>query len=126
MNAPLLDLSYLFEISGGDPTYIYEVLTLFIDTVPANLYALEKTIRESDDFELIHRQAHSLKSSASIVRIRDLYENITRIDVLSREKKGKPEIVTCLDNVLANFNKALPLIEAERGRNIPADRQTPQ
>lgn len=119
MNAPILDLSYLFEISGGDPVYIYEVLTLFIDTVPANLDALEKAIRETDDYELIHRQAHSLKSSASIIRIRDLYDNINRIDQLSRSQKGKAEIVACIENVIANFNKALPLIEAERGRNTP-------
>lgn len=119
MNTPILDLSYLFEVSGGDPNYIYEVLSLFVDTVPPNVYALEKTIRETDDFDLIHRQAHSLKSSASIVKIRDMYDNINRIDLLSREKKNKPEITACMEIVLTNFNKALPLIEAERGRNKP-------
>ena len=123
MNAPLLDLSYLFEVSAGDPTYVYEVLSLYLTTIPENIANLEKTIRETDDFETIHRLAHSLKSSASIIKVREMYEDITRIDSLSREKKGKEEIIARLENVLINFNKAIPLIEAEKGRNKPADRE---
>lgn len=121
MNAPLLDLSYLFDVSGGDPVYVYEVLTLFLETIPANVASLEQTIRETNDYETIHRQAHSLKSSASIIKIRNMYEDISRIDMLSREQTGKAEIVSRMENVLLNFNKALPLIEAEQGRNKPAE-----
>lgn len=122
-NAPLLDLSYLFDISFGEPRYVYDVLTLFLQTFPDGLHNLEKLIRETNDFENIHRQAHTLKSSASIIRIRDVYEDINRIDVLSRHKTGKEEMIARLDNILFNFNKALPLIEAERGRNIPKDQK---
>jgi HPt (histidine-containing phosphotransfer) domain-containing protein len=122
MSTPLLDLSYLFEVSCGDPTYIYEVLSIFLETVPASVETLEQTIRGTDDFEAIHRLAHSLKSSASIIRIRDMYDDVTRIDMLSRESKGKDEIVARLENILINFNKAVPLIEAEKGRNKPADK----
>jgi hypothetical protein len=69
----------------------------------------------------MHRLAHTLKSSASIVKVRDMYENLARIDALSRQKMGKQEIITRIENVLFNFNKALPLIEAERGRNKPPE-----
>lgn len=119
MNAPLLDLSYLFEISYGDPQYVFDVLTLFIETFPPGLVNLEKLIRETDDFDAIHKQAHTLKSSASIIRIRGVYDDITRIDMLSRSGTGKEEIIARLDNILFNFRKALPLIQAERGRNLP-------
>lgn len=118
-NPPLLDLSYLFEISFGDPQYVYDVLSLFVETFPPGLANLEKLIRETDDFDAIHKQAHTLKSSASIIRIRNVFDDITRIDMLSRSKTGKEEIIARLDNVIFNFNKALPLIQAERGRNRP-------
>lgn len=120
MNAPLLDLSYLFEISFGDPRYVYDVLTLFIETFPPGLANLEHLIRETDDFDGIHKQAHTLKSSASIIRIREVFDDISRIDVLARSGTGKEEIIARLDNVLFNFRKALPLIQAERGRNLPS------
>jgi HPt (histidine-containing phosphotransfer) domain-containing protein len=119
MNSPLLDLSYLFEISYGDPQYVFDVLSLFIETFPPGLANLERLVRETDDFDAIHKQAHTLKSSASIIRIREVYDDITRIDMLARGATGKAEIISRLDNVLFNFRKALPLIQAERGRNQP-------
>ena len=117
MNEPILDLSYLFEIASGDPKYVYEVLSLFIETFPAGLQNLERLIRETNDFDAIHKQAHTLKSSASIIRIRQVYDDISRIDVLSRAGSGKEEIIAKLDNILFNFNKAIPLIQGERARN---------
>ncbi len=121
MNEPLLDLSYLFEISGGDPKYVYEVLTLFLDTFPKGVSVLEQLIRETDQYDHIHKQAHTLKSSAGVIRIRQVYSDLARIDALARTESGKEEIIAKLDNILFNFNKALPLIEAERGRNKPKD-----
>ncbi len=121
MNTPLLDLSYLFEISFGDPKYVFDVLSIFIETFPPGLANLEKLIRETDDYDAIHKQAHTLKSSASIVRIREMYDDLSRIDMLSRSETGKTEMIARIDNVLFNFRKALPLIQAERGRNKPAN-----
>ncbi|GAA4460765.1 hypothetical protein GCM10023093_04040 [Nemorincola caseinilytica] len=121
MSAPILDLDYLNEISGGDPKYVYEVLTLFVETFPAGLTNLETLIRETDDYDAIHKQAHTLKSSAGIVRIRGMFDDLSRIDMLARNKSNKEEIVARLDNILFNFNKAIPFIQAERVKCRAAD-----
>lgn len=120
MNPPLLDLSYLFDISCGDPKYVFEVLTLFVETFPNGLANLEKLIRETDDYEAIHKQAHTLKSSAGIIRIRQVYDDISRIDMLARSRGSKAEIIAKMENILFNFNKALPLIQSERGKHRPS------
>jgi len=119
MDTPLLDLSYLQEISGSDSTYIYEVLNLFLDTVPKSLEILDQLIRETDDYDSIQRRAHSLKSSSSVIKVRDMFDNVARIDILARGKSGKEEMRTRMDATLANFNEALPLIRAERKKNKP-------
>jgi HPt (histidine-containing phosphotransfer) domain-containing protein len=121
MNNPLLDLSYLIDTSSGDAKYIYEVLTLFVESFPVGLSNLENLIRNTDDYCAIHKQAHSLKSSASIVQIRDVYEAIAKIDALSREKTGKAEIILNLNIILNNFNKALPLIQSERRKYLSSN-----
>lgn len=121
MNNPLLDLSYLIDTSSGDAKYIYEVLTLFVESFPVGLSNLENLIRNTDDYCAIHKQAHSLKSSASIVQIRDVYEAIAKIDALSREKTGKVEIILNLNIILNNFNKALPLIQSERRKYLSSN-----
>ena len=116
----LLDLSYLQEISGSDSTYIYEVLNLFLDTVPKSLEILEQLIRETDDYDSIQRRAHSLKSSSSVIKVRDMFDNVARIDMLARGKSGKEEMLVRIGATLVNFNEALPLIRAERKKNKPA------
>lgn len=116
MSAPILDLDYLNDISGGDPKYMYEVLTLFVETFPSGLTNLEQLIRETEDYDAIHKQAHTLKSSAGIVRIRGMFDDLSRIDMLARNKSNKDEICARLDNILFNFNKAIPFIQSERVR----------
>jgi HPt (histidine-containing phosphotransfer) domain-containing protein len=119
MNPPLLDLSYLFDISCGDPKYVFEVLTIFVESFPKGLANLEKLIRETDDYEAIHKQAHTLKSSAGIIRIRQVYDDISTIDTLARNRGSKVEIIAKMENILFNFNKAIPLIQSERGKHRP-------
>jgi chemotaxis protein histidine kinase CheA len=113
MNVPILDLSYLQEMSEAD---LYEVLTLFIETFPVGLGNLEHLVRETDDFDAIHKQAHTLKSSAGVVRIRSTFDDLSRIDMLARNKGSKEEMVQRLNNILFHYAKAIPYIQAERAR----------
>ena len=119
MDTPLLDFSYLQEISQNDNTYMYEVITLFLDTVPKSLETLDQLIRETNDFESIQRRAHSLKSSSSVIKVRGMFDNVAKIDLLARDKTGKEEMMTRMADVLTNFNEALPLIKAEKKKNKP-------
>ena len=119
METPLLDLSYLQEISGNDGTYIYEVLNLFLETVPKSLDILEQLIMETDDYDAIQRRAHSLKSSSSVIKIRDMFDNVARIDILARGKSGKDEMKTRINATLINFREALPLIKTEKKKHKP-------
>ncbi len=120
MNKPILDLSYLYDTSSGDSQYIYEVLTLFIESFPVGLNNLEHLIRTTEDYSAIHKQAHALKSSASVVKIKDVYESISKIDALSRINTGKNEITSNLEIVIYSFSKALPIIQSERRKIIQA------
>jgi HPt (histidine-containing phosphotransfer) domain-containing protein len=110
----LLDLSFLIDVSGNDPKYMSEIINIFLGTMPAGLVELEDIIRNSDDWDAIYKQAHFLKSSASIVRTGEVYENLARIEDLAREEKNKPEILALLDRVLDDFNRAHPLLIQEQ------------
>jgi hypothetical protein len=117
METPVIDLSYLHSISGNDSKYMYEVLNLFLSTVPESLAKLEKLVKETDDFDAIHKQAHGLKSSFSIVKVGNIFDDIAAIVLLGRQGSGKDEIEERLDRVMTTFSTALPLITAERDKN---------
>lgn len=118
MTVPILDLSYLQEMSDSD---LYEVLTLFLETFPVGLGNLEHLVRETDDFDAIHKQAHTLKSSAGVVRIRGTFDDLSRIDMLARNSGNKEEMVQRLNNILVHYAKAVPYIQAERARCKPSE-----
>ena len=117
METPLVDFAYLEEISQGDHKYIFEVITLFLDTVPKSLEILDQLIRETNDFDSIQRRAHSLKSSSNVIKVRRMFDNVAAIDHLARKKEGKEEMLTRMADVLSNFNEALPVIKAERKKH---------
>ncbi len=129
MSESLIDFEYLNEISGGDPTYIYELLTIYLDNTPPGIIDLEKLIRDTDDWEAIYKKAHFLKSSAGIVKVRGMYEGLLTIETKGREQlkkiengeatESKETFIRLLEDILAPFNEALPIIEAVRDKNKP-------
>ncbi|XZF12873.1 PAS domain S-box protein [Chitinophagaceae bacterium MMS25-I14] len=118
---PLIDLSYLHELSGNDNGYMYEVLQIFLGTMPEGLEKLENLIRNTDDWESVYRQAHFLKSSVSIVKIRGMYDNLVRIESMAKNEPDKEAITVILDETLAIFKEAHPLLIAEKERNKSGD-----
>jgi CheY-like chemotaxis protein/HPt (histidine-containing phosphotransfer) domain-containing protein len=119
MNA-LVDLSFLRDISGDDPSYIYDVIEIFLTTMPDGLEKLATLINTTDDYESIYRQAHFLKSSVSVVKVRDMYEHLAQIEYLGKQGKDKEEIKRLLSVIEATYSQAHPIIIAEREKHKPA------
>ena len=114
METPLLDLSYLYEVSSNDPKYIYDIISLFMDNVPTQVTKLDTLIASEAEWIVIQKQAHSLKSSVLFVKIRGLYDNFYGIEMLARQQGGREEMRKRMDFILATFNEAVPLLEAEK------------
>ena len=113
--APLIDLSYILEISGNDTSYIGEVIGIFLDTMGSGLPLLSQLVIETTDYEKIHKQAHFLKSSAGIIKVRNNYDNLVKINALSLAKSDLDIIKELVAELLVNFEEARP--ELERMRN---------
>src|SRR5580658_8902637 len=117
MQDPIVDFNFIYDMSDNDSTYVFEVIELFLKNVPAGLARLEQTIRETDDFAIIQKQSHFLKSSANVIKVRGMFDDLVRMESLARAKTGKEEINELLEKLLAVFNEALPVLEAERDKN---------
>lgn len=116
----LVDLSFLYDISDDDSNYIYDVIEIFLTTMPEGLEKLAGLINDTDDYEAIYRQAHFLKSSVSVVKVRDMYDYLAQIEYLGKEKKEKEEIKRLLGILQDIYKEAHPIIIAEREKHKPA------
>ncbi len=105
---PLVDLSYILEILGNDSGYISEVMSIFLDTMKSGLPKLEQLAFETDDYDIIHKQAHFLISSAAIIKVRNNYDNLVKINSMCLSKTGIAEIRSLVKDIKINYEEALP------------------
>jgi HPt (histidine-containing phosphotransfer) domain-containing protein len=116
MQAALLDLNYLYEISSNDHSYIHDVIEIFLGNTPFDVEKLEHLVRDTDDYVSMGRQAHLIKSSASIIKVRNMYDDLVALESMAKQEGPKEQMIAHLDDLLANFKEALPLIHAEEER----------
>ncbi len=114
MNNNIVDFSYLNDLSGGDPAYIKEVLNLFLGTMPDGLKQLGRLVREGSDYDGIYRQAHFLKSSVSVIRVRNMFDNLTKLEALAKAKAAKEEMMPIMEDLETTYNAAHPILLTER------------
>ena len=116
METPILDLSYLYEVSSNDPKYIYDIICLFMDNVPGQIEKLDGLIADNAEWLVIQKQSHSLKSSVLFVKIKGLYDNFYGIEMLARQQNGRDEMRQRMDFIQTTFKEALPLLQAEKDK----------
>ena len=117
MQQELIDFGYLYELSGNDPSYINEVIDLFLGTMPSGLEQLEHLVRNTDNRDGIYRQSHFLKSSVSVIRIRDMFDNLSKLEALARKGGTQEEMIAVLDTLLDTYQEAHPMLLAEKEKN---------
>ncbi len=110
----LIDFGFLQEISGNDPGYIYDVLEIFLGSVPQGIQSLNHLIINTEDWDAIQKQAHTLKSSLGIVRIGNLHELMAKIEERAIKRLDKEAVIALGREISETFNNAMPILEAEK------------
>lgn len=108
-----MDFSYVEDLAGNKPEYMKQVLIIFMENTYPGVDVLKKLIDEKADFEPISKQAHFLKSSVGIIKIKDMYETLKQIEMLGKEKKDREEIERLMTIVLDTFKNAKKIILAK-------------
>ncbi|MBS1687697.1 MAG: PAS domain S-box protein [Bacteroidetes bacterium] len=116
MEQSIVDFSFLYEIADNDPQYIHDVIEIFLSSTPEGLEKLENLIRNTTDWDAIYKQAHFLKSSVSIVKVKDMFEDLAKIEALAKQQSGIDEITALLDKMLAIFKEAHPILLEEMNK----------
>ncbi|WP_276133200.1 Hpt domain-containing protein [Polluticoccus soli] len=124
MQEPLIDFDFLREISGNDPEYMFEVIQIFLDSTPAGIRKLDEMIRDPKNWDDISKQAHSLKSSVSVIKIRGVFEQLAEIEGLTRQKQDlaeteKERVRELMRAIATTFGEAEPVLADEMNKYKP-------
>jgi HPt (histidine-containing phosphotransfer) domain-containing protein len=79
------DLTYLKEISTGDPVIIKKTVDKFLETTPPILDQMDAHLQEEAHYEL-GRCAHKLKSSLAFMGIEELKTDILQVERITKAK----------------------------------------
>ncbi|HRO42627.1 MAG TPA: ATP-binding protein [Flavipsychrobacter sp.] len=119
-NDGIVDFSFLQEIADNDSAYMHEVLDIFISTMPVGLAQLSSLINDTEDFESIAKQAHFLKSSVGIVKIRGMFDQLAKIELMAKQGQGLNEIRNIIKEITDTYNQAHPLVLKEKEKHNSA------
>lgn len=82
----LIDLNHLDKISGGNQSFIREILEIFLEQTPKEIALLGKYLEE-DNYQQAEYYAHKLKSAADSVGFETGRQLFNQIEDASRERK---------------------------------------
>ncbi len=82
----ITDLSYLTEVSSGDPDFINEMITIFFSQVPEFIENMEKHFQEGNYIDL-GKEAHKAKSSVLIVGMNDLGVKMKELQIFTENNE---------------------------------------
>lgn len=120
-NDGIVDFTFLEEIADNSSEYIHEVLDIFINTMPEGLGKLESSISDGKDFDSIARQAHFLKSSVGVVKVKNMFDHFATIEALAKKEGDIIEIRTLFNDIKTVYTAAHPIILQEWAKHKPAE-----
>jgi HPt (histidine-containing phosphotransfer) domain-containing protein len=104
-----VNFDYLLELSGGDPRYQEQVMSIFLENMQQGLKNLEALVREEKDWDAVHRQAHALKSGLGVISIPGMLVDLQEMEVQAQQD-DKGGIPAALGRLLEAFRKAEPVL----------------
>jgi len=102
------DLSYLQQMTGNEREVIKEMIELFLNQLTEVRVDIELLVNSKNWFEL-SRMAHKIKSSALVMGIGQMSDDMKELELLAKEGKNTEKY----PDYIARFNKVADLAEVE-------------
>ncbi len=108
------DLTYLTDMSGGDPDVMKEVLNIYLEQIPEFISEYNAALHEKD-FKRIASISHKAKTSVAIAGFNTLREELIRLENHANDNPDSTEISVRLVDIekklLATENEIKRVIE---------------
>lgn len=102
------DLSYLSELSGGEPDVIKAAVAKFVDSTPEMLDHLDEHLAKGQYIDL-GKAAHKLKSSVAFMGITSIHDTIVKVETIAKsdgDKSPLPALIAEIRSVVqASFDE---------------------
>lgn len=94
----IIDLSYLNEISGGDSSFIKEMLELYINTTAVEALQYNDLLNQRN-YEGISHLAHKMKAPIQMLGANDLFNLIRSLEKYGKEGSNTDQMPGIINEV---------------------------
>lgn len=107
-----IDLSFFKQNSFGEVSLYKELLEIFVKTTPEMLAQI-KQMAEQNDFVMVGKIAHKLKSNVQSVGLRNIYDLLDDIEAMKYSSKDDANFQSALYTITECCNIAVLKVERE-------------
>ncbi|MCU0321364.1 MAG: response regulator [Chitinophagaceae bacterium] len=105
-----IDLNFLQQLAAGDNQYMKAMIKLFVENTPITLDSLYRAIARND-WHQVFKLAHFLKSSLSVIKIKEMYNLILLIEQMATNEKNAALANNIIDQLATLYAKAELLLQ---------------
>lgn len=116
-SADSVDLTYLSSMCDGDPAFMREMITSFINDVPDILAGITLKLEEKD-WEGVGKLAHKLKPAVQFMGLSKTLEAIRTIEANCKKDQTREETVNLIKLVIHNIQTATPELREQLDKNM--------
>ncbi len=108
----LIDMSFLRSFTGDNKEKMSRYINMFLQTAPAQLDNIEKTLR-SGDFDSLRVSAHSLKPQLSYMGIKSQEPVVRMIEDYAGNQVNIDQLPALVSNFKSSLEAAFEQLRAE-------------
>ena len=109
----LFDLTNLAEMLGDDKKAILQMVKIFLQATPESLNELNKCF-EKNDLQGVSKLAHKLKSSVDIFQVKDIKQEIRRLENNTRDNINLDEVPELVGKINQVLSTTIKQVEEEK------------
>lgn len=109
----VINLNFLIESIGNNNQVILETIDIFLAQVPEDLGALNEGVKQKD-YVAIKGYAHKMKSTASLIGMKEVEPILAEMETLGAEKKGIDQLEILNDRLNELCKQAIEEMKEER------------
>jgi PAS domain S-box-containing protein len=104
-DTPVVNLSYLQSVSGGDPEFEKEMINMYLAQVPNELNTIEHAIAGAD-YKKVSAIAHKLTSTFSVMGVNDS-ARLSYLENKTMQPRSDQELQSALEQLRLIFEKSV-------------------
>lgn len=111
-----IDLSFIDEVSCGDPDFRKDMIYLFLEKIPNEVTQLEEAILKND-VDTAKKLSHTMKSSLDIFMLKDLSNYVSIIEKEANLGQFSTETVGKINTLRSEITEVIAILKEQTIKN---------